>query len=83
MLDDAGVTVMDGRGRVVASGAVEVNGESYTAKRILVAVGARPNVPALPGLEPRSPRTTRSSTWRTDLAMCSWSAVATSAWSSR
>ena len=51
MLDDAGVTVMDGRGRVVASGAVEVNGESYTAKRILVAVGARPNVPALPGLE--------------------------------
>jgi glutathione reductase (NADPH) len=51
MLDDAGVTVLDGRGRVIGPNAVEVNGATHTADRILVAVGARPNVPALPGLE--------------------------------
>ena len=50
MLDDAGVTVLDGRGRIVGPNAVEVNGETHTAERILVAVGARPSLPALPGL---------------------------------
>ena len=51
MLDDAGVTVLDGRGRIVGPNAVEVNGEIHTAERILVAVGARPSLPSLPGLE--------------------------------
>src|SRR5690606_31623964 len=51
MLDDAGVTVFAGRGRIAGPNAVEVNGETYTAERILVAVGARPNIPDLPGLE--------------------------------
>jgi glutathione reductase (NADPH) len=51
MLDNAGVTVLPGRGRIVGPGAVEVNGETYTAERILVAVGARPSLPDLPGLE--------------------------------
>jgi glutathione reductase (NADPH) len=51
MLDKAGVTVLDGRGRIVGPNAVEVNGETHTAERILVAVGARPNLPPLPGLD--------------------------------
>jgi glutathione reductase (NADPH) len=51
MLEGAGVSVLEGRGRVIGPGAVEVNGQTYTAQHILVAVGARPNVPALPGLE--------------------------------
>ena len=51
MLDKAGVTVLHGRGRIVGPGAVEVNGATYTAERILVAVGARPSLPDLPGLD--------------------------------
>ena len=51
MLETAGVTVFNGRGRIVGPGAVEVNGETYTAERILVAVGARPSLPDLPGLD--------------------------------
>jgi glutathione reductase (NADPH) len=51
MLENAGVTVLDGRGRIVGPNAVEVNGETHTAERILVAVGARPNLPPLPGLD--------------------------------
>jgi glutathione reductase (NADPH) len=51
MLDTAGVTVFAARGRIVGPGAVEVNGETHTAERILVAVGARPSLPDLPGLD--------------------------------
>jgi glutathione reductase (NADPH) len=51
MLEKAGVTVLDGRGRIVGRGAVEVNGGTHTAERILVAVGARPSLPPLPGLD--------------------------------
>ena len=51
MLETAGVTAFNGRGRIVGPGAVEVNGETYTAERILVAVGARPSLPDLPGLD--------------------------------
>ena len=51
MLDNAGVTVLNGRGRIVGPQAVEVNGAIYSAERIVVAVGARPSLPALPGLD--------------------------------
>jgi glutathione reductase (NADPH) len=51
MLDNAGVSLFDGRGRIAGPGAVEVNGETHTAERILAAVGARPSLPDLPGLD--------------------------------
>jgi glutathione reductase (NADPH) len=51
MLEAAGVTLYPARGRIVGPGAVEVNGVTHTAERILVAVGARPSLPDLPGLE--------------------------------
>lgn len=50
-LGTAGVTLIPSRGRVTGPNAVEAGGETHTAARILVAVGARPSLPALPGIE--------------------------------
>ncbi len=51
MLDKAGVQVIEGRGRVTGPNSVEVDGKTYTAERILVAVGARPSLLDIPGIE--------------------------------
>ena len=51
LLVDAGVTVLDGRARVVSASEVEVNGRIYRTANILVATGGRPVVPVLPGHE--------------------------------
>ncbi len=51
MLDKAGVRLITARGRVTATNAVEAGGETHTADRILVAVGARPSTPKLSGIE--------------------------------
>jgi glutathione reductase (NADPH) len=51
LLEGAGVTVIDGRAKLVAPNAVEVGGRTYSAKHILVATGGRPVVPVLPGHE--------------------------------
>lgn len=51
MLDNAGVEIINGRGKLVDSNTVEVNGQKYTAERILVAVGGWPFVPDIPGAE--------------------------------
>jgi glutathione reductase (NADPH) len=51
MLENAGVTLFPHRGRIVGPHAVEVAGETHTAEHLLVAVGARPSLPDLPGLE--------------------------------
>ncbi len=51
MLDNAGVQVIEGRGRVTGPNSIEVDGKSYTADRILVAVGARPSLVDVPGIE--------------------------------
>ena len=51
LLVDAGVTVFDGRARVVGANEVEVNGVVHRARNILVATGGRPVVPVLPGHE--------------------------------
>ncbi|WP_164001632.1 glutathione-disulfide reductase [Pyxidicoccus caerfyrddinensis] len=45
LLRDSGVTVVEGRGRVVDPHTVEVAGKRYTAERILVATGSRPYLP--------------------------------------
>lgn len=46
LLRDSGVTVVQGRGRLVDPHTVEVDGKRYTAERILVATGSRPYLPA-------------------------------------
>jgi glutathione reductase (NADPH) len=51
MLEKAGVQLIRARGRITAANAVEAGGETHTADRILIAVGARPSLPELPGIE--------------------------------
>jgi glutathione reductase (NADPH) len=45
LLRDSGVTLVEGRGRLVDAHTVEVAGKRYTAERILVATGSRPFLP--------------------------------------
>lgn len=51
LLDNAGVTLINGRAKVVDANAVEVNGERITAEKILVAVGGWPWTPEFEGNE--------------------------------
>ncbi|GHB09201.1 glutathione-disulfide reductase [Salinicola rhizosphaerae] len=51
LLDNAGVTLINGRAKVVDANAVEVNGERITADKILVAVGGWPWTPEFEGNE--------------------------------
>lgn len=51
MLKDAGVTLFEGRGRLVDTHTVEVNGETLTADKILIGVGGWPFIPDIPGRE--------------------------------
>lgn len=44
------ITVFRGHGRFVGPKVVEVNGQEITAPQILLAAGARPQIPDLPGL---------------------------------
>ncbi len=44
------VSRIDGRARLVSANSVEVNGERLSADHILIATGASPSVPAIPGL---------------------------------
>uniref|UniRef100_A0A0C9S687 Glutathione reductase n=1 Tax=Wollemia nobilis TaxID=56998 RepID=A0A0C9S687_9CONI len=50
-LNNAGVTLIEGRGKIVDPHTVEVGGKLYSAKHILVSVGGRPFVPDIPGKE--------------------------------
>lgn len=51
LLDNAHVTVLEGRAVICAPGEVEVAGERYQATHILIAVGGLPSMPQLPGVE--------------------------------
>lgn len=51
LLNNAGCTVINGRGRLIDAHTVEVNGQHLTAERILIAVGGWPFVPDVPGAE--------------------------------
>ena len=49
-LADRGIDLVRGRGRLAGVGVVEVNGTRYTADHVVVATGADPIVPPVPGL---------------------------------
>jgi glutathione reductase (NADPH) len=51
LLDSSGVIRIDGRGRLIDPHTVEVAGRRYTAANVLIATGAHPVVPAVPGIE--------------------------------
>nr|XP_009758346.1 PREDICTED: glutathione reductase, chloroplastic [Nicotiana sylvestris]XP_009758347.1 PREDICTED: glutathione reductase, chloroplastic [Nicotiana sylvestris] len=51
ILKNAGVTLIEGRGKVVDPHPVDVDGKLYSAKNILISVGGRPFIPDIPGSE--------------------------------
>ena len=51
MLQKAGVTVIEGHGQVTGPNSIEVAGNTLTADRLLIAVGARPSLIDIPGIE--------------------------------
>ena len=51
LLNQAGVTLLEGRGVLTDPHTVEVNGKAHTAAHILVATGSRPFKPDVPGIE--------------------------------
>ncbi|MDA0997941.1 MAG: glutathione-disulfide reductase [Proteobacteria bacterium] len=51
LLKDAGVTEIDGTGKLVDAHTVEVGGKRMTGKYILVATGGWPSLPDVPGIE--------------------------------
>lgn len=51
LLGDAGVEIMQGRGRIIDPHTVDVEGRRYTTERILVATGGWPTLPEIPGIE--------------------------------
>ncbi|KAG9142736.1 hypothetical protein Leryth_005488 [Lithospermum erythrorhizon] len=51
VLSNAGVKLIEGRGKVVDPHMVDVGGKTYTTKNILISVGGRPFIPEIPGNE--------------------------------
>lgn len=51
MLNDAGVTIMNGWAEIVGPNEVSINGRIFTARHILIATGGRPEKPPIPGIE--------------------------------
>ncbi|WP_305909945.1 glutathione-disulfide reductase [Methylomarinum sp. Ch1-1] len=51
LLNDAGVTVFEGRARLLDAHTVAIGDKSWRCERILIATGGRPFVPDLPGKE--------------------------------
>ncbi len=50
MLKRVGVEVISGQARIVSRSAVEVAGQRYDTKNILIATGSKPAVPPIPGI---------------------------------
>ncbi|VVO23383.1 glutathione-disulfide reductase [Pseudomonas fluorescens] len=51
LLVNSGVTLHEGHATLTGSHQVEINGERFTAKHILIAVGGWPQIPDIPGHE--------------------------------
>ena len=51
VLSNNNVTVIKGFGKFYDKNTIEVNGDLYTAKHILIAVGGTPSTPNIPGVE--------------------------------
>ncbi|MFI3045198.1 Glutathione reductase [Pseudomonas coronafaciens pv. coronafaciens] len=51
LLVDSGVTLLEGHAKIVGPQQVEINGQTRSAERILIATGGWPQVPDVPGRE--------------------------------
>jgi pyruvate/2-oxoglutarate dehydrogenase complex dihydrolipoamide dehydrogenase (E3) component len=49
-LADRGIDLLRGNGKLAGPGVVEVDGKRYTAEHVVVANGAEPSIPPVPGL---------------------------------
>jgi pyruvate/2-oxoglutarate dehydrogenase complex dihydrolipoamide dehydrogenase (E3) component len=59
-LEERGIALLRGRGRLVGERAVEVGEERLTARRaVIVATGTEPSIPPIPGLREAEPWTNR------------------------
>jgi pyruvate/2-oxoglutarate dehydrogenase complex dihydrolipoamide dehydrogenase (E3) component len=50
-LEDTGIDLIRGNGRLAGKGAVEVNGTSYTARDVILSTGSAPQFPPITGLD--------------------------------
>ncbi|KAF3996839.1 glutathione-disulfide reductase [Glaciimonas immobilis] len=51
LLENSGVTLMEGHARLIDPHTVEINGQRFSAANILIATGGWPSVPDIPGKE--------------------------------
>ncbi|MAW23142.1 MAG: glutathione-disulfide reductase [Cellvibrionales bacterium TMED47] len=51
LLNDSGATIIQGRAKIEAPQRISINGQQYSAKRILIATGGWPHIPDIPGKE--------------------------------
>jgi glutathione reductase (NADPH) len=51
LLADSGVKLIEGRARLADPHTIEIDGKRYTAETIMIATGAHPVMPAIPGIE--------------------------------
>ncbi|WP_439885758.1 glutathione-disulfide reductase [Pseudomonas syringae] len=51
LLVDSGVTLHEGHAKIVGAQKVEINGQTYSSERILIATGGWPLIPDVPGRE--------------------------------
>ena len=49
-LDDSGIELIRGNGRILAPSVIEVDGNRYSARHIVIATGSEPVIPPIPGL---------------------------------
>ena len=51
LLNDSGATIIQGRAKIEAPQRISINGQQYSAKKILIATGGWPHIPDIPGKE--------------------------------
>jgi glutathione reductase (NADPH) len=49
LLIDSGATIIQGRAKIEAPQRISINGQQYSAKKILIATGGWPHIPDIPG----------------------------------
>jgi glutathione reductase (NADPH) len=49
LLNDSGATIIQGRAKIEAPQRISINGQQYSAKKILIATGGWPHIPDIPG----------------------------------